>query len=161
MMQIYTDAINASRVGDKQYVLQRSLDFCRLSDENQVLDHLKDGWDIKGEFINGAGYETYRLHDENHINILIGFLQNKFGIVAFSAEIVHLSFQEFFANDCTSEGINVDILFWNSEKKHENIRVEEEKARAVRDLLTLQLFVKQYKDSLIKLLEKKRRKTEV
>lgn len=43
MMQIHIDAIQKSRVEEVQYVLSKSFDMACVSDENQLLEYLKDG----------------------------------------------------------------------------------------------------------------------
>lgn len=153
-MQIYADAMSASRVGDIQYVLQNSLQMERTCNKERVLELLESGWNITGKFNNGAGYENYKIENETHIDILINFLNNKFECPTSKTKIIILSFQEFYNYDYQSEGMNVDITFWNEQMQHDNLRLDGERAKDIRDFLVLHLFVKQDKDSLIDLLEK-------
>lgn len=46
MIQIHIDTIQKSRVADIQYVLRKRLDMVCVSDEKQLLEYLKDGWEI-------------------------------------------------------------------------------------------------------------------
>ena len=154
MMQIYIDAISNSRIGNVEYVLQKSLQMERTCKKERVLELLKLGWDIVGKFNNGAGYESYRLDDETKINILINFLKSKFECPISEANIVNLSFQEFYDYGCQSEGINVDITFWNEKMQHNNLRLEGRGVKDIRDFLMFHLSVKQDKDFLIDTLEK-------
>lgn len=153
MMQIYVDAISASRIEDAQYVLQHSLQMERTSKKERVVELLKSGWDIAGEFHNGAGYYRYKIENKTHIAILSDFLKNKFRCPTFNAKIICLSFQEFYNRGCQSEWMNVDIVFWNDQVKYKTLRLDGEEVRDIRDFLIFYLGIKQDKDSLIDLWE--------
>jgi hypothetical protein len=59
MMNVYLGAINDSKVGADQYVLEKSLDIFRTHDEKSVVDHLSNGWELKGVCINGVLYSEW------------------------------------------------------------------------------------------------------
>ena len=161
MMSIHAHAIEKSRVDDKiQYVLRKSLDMVCVSDEDTLLAHLKDGWDIVGRYNNGVGEDAYKTTSESEIAVIKSFIEKELlGFEIKPASTVTVSFQEFFApKSCTSEGLNVDIGFFNNidgKFEHECFRFEEDKARGVKRLLTV-LGMQQYKEAVIHLIERRR-----
>lgn len=160
MMQIYIDAICQSRIGDTQYVLQYGLTMERTSQKDRLLQLLKSGWNIKGKFINGDGYETYTVENDSDIKVLRNFLQNKLNYnIEEKYNKILLSFQEFYNRDCKTEGSNVGITLWSvSSGEHENLRFENEEAEEIRNILKLHLNISQDRDMLINLLERENKK---
>lgn len=154
MMQIHIDAITASRTGKPQYVLRKSLSMERTSNEERLLELLQSGWDIVGKYINGTGYETYKVMDETSVEILRNFLQKITQFPIPEASIIMLSFQVFYQQHyCQVEDLNAYITFWSSEANYDNLQLKGEEAEKVKNLLKEQLFIKQDKDDLINLLE--------
>ena len=157
MMQVHIDAICASREGPTQYVLEKSLDVERVFDEKRLLKMLKDGWNIAGKYINGTGYESYRLVERVHICTFLAFAEKRFGVeVTEAPDVILLDFQEFYDSTCEPEGLNVGVTVWETATgNHSYIRFDNDKAQEIRELLLLHLFVKQDKGMLMGLLEKK------
>lgn len=159
MMQIHIDAIQKSRVADIQYVLRKSLDMVCVSDEKQLLEYLKDGWEIAGKYNNGAGYDNFKTTDEKEIWCIKNFIEKELlGFEVKSASTVTVSFQEFFAPiTCKSEEVRVFITFYNvidGKLEHEDFRFYGDNAKRVRDIIFC-LNMKQDKATVIDLIEKK------
>lgn len=159
MMQIHIDAIQKSRVADIQYVLRKSLDMACVSDEKQLLEHLKDGWEIAGKYNNGTGYDNFKTTDEKEIWCIKNFIEKELlGFEVKSASTVTVSFQEFFAPiTCKSEEVRAFITFYNvidGKLEHEDFRFYGDNIKRVRDII-FGLNMKQDKATVIDLIEKK------
>lgn len=159
MMQIHIDAIQKSRVADVQYVLKKSLDMVCVSDEKQLLEYLKDGWEIAGKYNNGAGDDNYKTTDEKEIWCIKNFIEKELlGFEIKSASTVTVSFQEFFEPiTCKPEEIRAFITFYNvidGKLEHEDFRFYDDNAKRIRDII-FGLNMKQDKATVIDLIEKK------
>ena len=159
MMQIHIDAIQKSRVADIQYVLRKSLDMACVSNEKQLLEYLKDGWEIDGKYNNGDGYDDFKTTDEREIYCIKNFIEKELlGFEVKSASTVTVSFQEFFAPiTCESEEVRAFITFYNvidGKLEHEDFRFYGDNAKRVRDFV-FGLNMKQDKATVIDLIEKK------
>lgn len=67
LMTVYQGAIDASRKGNPQYVIERSLDIFRTDDKKHALYYLTGGWDIRAVCVNGVLKETWKfsvLHEK-------------------------------------------------------------------------------------------------
>lgn len=159
MMQIHIDAIQKSRVAEVQYVLRKSLDMACVSDEKQLLEYLKDGWEIAGKYNNGTGYDNFKTTDEKEIWCIKNFIEKELlGFEVKAASTVTVSFQEFFAPiTCQSEEVRAFITFYNTvdgKLEHEDFRFYGDNAKRVRDIV-FGLNMKQDKATVIDLIEKK------
>lgn len=166
MMQIHIDAIQKSRVAETQYVLSKSLDMVCISNEKQLLEYLKDGWEIVGKYHNGVGEYNYKVSSKNDVdfNIFVidsikGFIEKELlGFEIKPATAVTISFQEFFAPvTCQSEEVRAFITFYNTvdgKLEHEDFRFNTENAKRIRDIISV-LHMKQDKATVIDLIEKK------
>lgn len=159
MMQIHIDAIQKSRVADVQYVLRKSLDMACVSDEKELLEYLKDGWEIARKYNNGAGYDNYKTTDEKEIWCIKNFIEKELlGFEIKSASTVTISFQEFFAPvTCQSEEVRAFITFYNvvdGKLEHEDFRFYGDNAKGVKDIV-FGLNMRQDKETVIDLIEKK------
>ena len=159
MMQTHIDAIQKSRVTEVQYVLSKSLDMACVSDENQLLEYLKDGWEIAGKYNNGVGYENFKTTDKKEIWCIKNFVEK--GLLGFevkSASTVTVSFQEIFEPiTCKSEEVRAFITFYNAidgKLEHENFRFYGDNAKRVRDII-FGLNMKQDKATVIDFIEQK------
>ena len=158
-MQIHIDAIQKSRVEDVQYVLRKSLDMACVSDEKQLLEYLKDGWEIAGKYNNGTGYDNFKTTDKKEIWCIKNFIEKELlGFEVKSASTVTVSLQEFFAPiTCQSEEVRAFITFYNTvdgKLEHEDFRFYGDNAKRVRDIV-FGLNMKQDKATVIDLIEKK------
>ena len=159
MMQTHIDAIQKSRVADIQYVLRKSLDMVCVSDEKQLLEYLKDGWEIAGKYNNGARYDNFKTTNEREISCIKNFIEKELlGFEIKSASTVTISFQEFFEPiTCKSEEVRAFITFYNTidgKLEHEDFRFNAENAKRIRDIISV-LHMKQDKTTVIDLIEKK------
>lgn len=160
MMQIYDDALDASREGNTKYVLSKSLDMTMCEYGKGLLKYLKDGWDIKGRFHNGTGYETYIIenvgNDTAKIKSVMKTIGEITGVEPPERYAVILSFQMFYDKSNKLEGLNlnVDTLEKGSTKAADKFYFVDNDAEKIRDLLINILFVKQDKRGLIIRLEK-------
>lgn len=159
MMQIHIDAIQKSRVADIQYVLRKSLDMACVSDEKQLLEYLKDGWEITGKYNNGTGYDNYKTTDEKEIQCIKNFIEKELlGFEIKSASTVTISFQEFFVPiTCQSEEVRCFVTFYNTidgKLEHEDFRFYGDNAKRIKDIV-FGLNMKQDKATVIDLIEKK------
>lgn len=137
MNDIYVNAILRSRINDTQYVIEKSLDLLLVDNKINLLNYLKNGWNIKGKYHNGVGYYSYRIDDEATIGVLSNYLKSKHKIYCTSViTTIYFSFQEFFDRSAKSEGMNVDVTIWNtSKKRHTNYRLENEQAKDIYDFI--------------------------
>lgn len=152
MMNIYVNAILGSRTGKTRYVIEKGLDLLLIDNKRNLLEYLKNGWNIKGKYHNGVGYYSYRIDDEAIISILSNYLKSKHKIYCTSViTTIYFSFQEFFDRSAKSEGMNVDVTIWNtSKKRHTNYRLENEQAKDIHDfIVSCGLNIPQYKANLI------------
>lgn len=161
MIQIHIDAIEKSRVADIQYVLRKSLDMVCISDEKQLLEYLKGGWEIAAKYNNGVGYDNFKTTDEKEIWCIKNFIEKELlGFEVRSASTVTVSFQEFFEPiTCKSEEVRAFITFYNAidgKLEHEDFRFYGDNAKRVRDIV-FGLNMKQNKVTVIDLIEKKMR----
>ena len=159
MIQIHIDAIEKSRVADIQYVLRKSLDMVCISDEKQLLEYLKDGWEITAKYNNGVGYDNFKTTDEKEIWCIKNFIEKELlGFEVKSASTVTVSFQEFFEPiTCKSEEVRAFITFYNAidgKLEHEDFRFYGDNAKRVRDII-FGLNMKQDKVTVIDFIEKK------
>ena len=118
MMQIYVDAIQGSMTGFPQYVMQKSLQLERTKNKEYVIDCLKNGWEMKGAYIDGIGYEVYKADAPEQIKMLKTFITKglkaecpKFNEPDVSNEAITFYFQEFYKSSDASRELCVDILF--------------------------------------------------
>lgn len=118
MMQIYMDAIHGSTTGFPQYVMQKSLQLERTKDKERVLDCLKSGWEMKGVYIDGIGYEVYQVDLPEQIETLRNFIVRKlktecpkFNEPDVTNEAMTFYFQELYKSSFAIRELSVDILF--------------------------------------------------
>lgn len=160
MMQIYDDALDASRESNTKYVLSKSLDMTMCEYGKGLLKYLKDGWDIKGRFHNGTGYESYIIEnvgkDAAKIKSVIKTIGEMTGVEPPERYAVILSFQMFYNKSNKLEGINLNVetLEKGSTQAEDKFYFVDDDAEKIRDLLINILFVKQDKRGLIIRLEK-------
>lgn len=159
MIQIHVNAIEKSRVADIQYVLRKSLDMACVSDEKELFEYLKDGWDIAGKYNNGVGYDNYRTTEEKEIFCVKNFIEKELlGFEIKSASTVTISFQEFFEPiTCKSEEVRCFVAFYNTvdgKLEHENFCFYGENAKRIKDLI-FGLNMKPDKATVIDLIKKK------
>lgn len=150
MMQIYTDAINRSRSGSAQYVLSQGLYLELSGDKESVQKKVRQGYQIEGKFLNGCGYENYKVASPRALEISRNFLHNECNLdVRDSFTCISFSFQEFFDSLSKSEDLNVDLAAWSGNKRIGKHRLTGEKAYRLRDLF-LMLGFKQDSEYLCK-----------
>ena len=163
-MQIFVNAIEKSRTDNTQYVLFKSLDMLCVSDKRKLLELLKDGWQMMGEYHNGIGYEKYYITDssvvksfENYLNDKV-FKRNTKSDVIHNANTVYINFQFYYEPiTCKVDGSNANITFFQHKGNqciHEHFRIENnENIELIKRFLNV-FSVKQDNDTLIDLLEK-------
>lgn len=135
MNDIYVNAILKSQTKSTQYVIEKSFDLLLVDNKIDLLNYLKNGWNIKGKYHNGSGYYKYIIKDKTVIDILFHYLETRIKLCSDSivTDIV-LNFQEYFDRRANSEGMNVDITIWNtSNKKFQHYRLNN--TDTVRDIL--------------------------
>lgn len=165
MTQIYTYAIENSRVGKPEYVLSKSLHMVRTNNENRVMMYLKDGYQLRGKFVNGVGEYTYRVSNSPFIPKIKSFIETEllgFEIIG-TVDVIIADFQEFFEPiTCRREELRLSVQFWkNGESKPEIVRFTGENAEKVRTFLLYNCGnMEQDGTSLLNLLEKKSQKGE-
>ena len=156
MMQVYIDAIEASRTGNTQYVLNKGLDIVRVYDKKALYSLLKEGYEIKGIYHNGIGEYDYTIASSKEIGIIKDFLSSALDINFGPFDIVSISFQEFFEPfTCKREELKCFVTLFvnkNSSFTHENLVLKEEAASKLQSLL-FRLGCKQESSKLIKLLK--------
>lgn len=118
MMQIYLDAIHGSMTGFPQYVMQKGLQLERTKKKEYVIDCLKNGWEMKGAYIDGIGYEVYKTDTPEKLKILKKFIANelslfcpKFSKLNASDEAITIYFQEYYKSVDASRELHTDICF--------------------------------------------------
>ena len=142
MMQIYVDAIVASiKTKETQYVLYHSLEYERTSDKNRVLNLLQSGWKCGGEYIDGIGYEYFKILSTEKIKPLAHYLQLKL------AGEIRIVFKETY--DCLANLLKLEATISCSEIKERNVVLSGEKASGLREFLLFNLGVKQDPDAII------------
>ena len=160
MMQIYDDALDASREGNTKYVLSKGLYMTMCEYGKGLLKYLKDGWDIQGRFHNGTGYESYIIentgNDTVKIKAVMKIIGEMTGVKPPERYAVILSFQMFYDKSNKLEGINltVETLKKGSTQAADKFYFIDDDAEKIRDLLINLLFVKQDRPGLIIRLEK-------
>lgn len=161
MMQIHVNAIEKSRVADIQYVLRKGFDMACVSNEQQLLEYLKDGWEIAGKYSNGVGYNKYKTTDEREIFCIKNFIEKELHGYEFKlvASTVTISFLEYFEPiTCELKKIVALIVFsvpFNRRFKHYSYPFENENAKKIKNFLIFDLNMKQDKANVIDLIEKK------
>lgn len=165
MNQIFTNAIENSRVGKPEYVLSKSLYMVRTNNEKRVIQYLKDGYQLRGKFVNGVGEYTYRVSDSSYIPVIKSFIETELlGLeIIDTVDIIIADFQEFFEPiTCRREELRLSVQFWkNGESKPVIVRFTGENAeKAMTFLLCCCGNMKQDGTSLLNLLEKKSQKGE-
>ena len=164
MMQIFVNAIEKSRTDNTQYVLFKSLDMLCVSDKRKLLELLKDGWQMMGEYHNGVGYEKYYITDSSVVKSFENYLNDKVfkhptkSDVIHNANTVYIHFQIYYEPiTCKIEGSNVGITFFQHNGNQcvpEYFRIENsENVELIKRFLNV-FGVKQDNDSLIDLFEK-------
>lgn len=101
MMQIYLDAIKASKNGPDQYVLCRSLDLVRVSSEkkSELLDLLRQGYQINSHAVNGVLESNYDTKKAEAIETIASLVGTDWG----AGGRLHVVTQEFYSDqalDC-------------------------------------------------------------
>lgn len=156
MMQVYIDAIEASRTGNTQYVLNKGLDIVRVYDKKALYSLLKEGYEIRGIYHNGVGEYDYTIASIKEIGIIKDFLSSALDINFGPFDIVSIRFQEFFEPIiCKREELKCFVtLFVNKDNSfaHENLVLKEETASKLQSLL-FRLGCKQESSQLIRLLK--------
>lgn len=157
MNDIYVNAILKSQTKDTQYVIEKSFDLLLVDNKIDLLNYLKNGWNIKGKYHNGSGCYKYIIKDKTVIDILFHYLETKTKLYNnFTVTDIILNFQEYFDRNANSEGINVDITIWNTpNKKYQHYRLDN--TNTVRDILgfitSCSLNISQDKHMLIREIE--------
>lgn len=170
MMNVYLGAINDSKVGSSQYVLEKSLDIFRTHDPKSVVDHLSNGWELKGICHNGVLYSDWRIsaYQIEHNTIVRATYQRICDIIGYNAvdkvrKSMRVSTQEHFDNkdretvymtiELWSEGNGKPDIFDVTPKSRiadkQKFEAGQEKAMRILDLLTL-YGIKQDKDGLVR-----------
>lgn len=157
MMQVHIDAISASRMGQTQYVLSKSLDIVRIFDKKSLLEHLKSGWEIESAYHNGVGDDNFKICSDKPMEIIKNFIESEHnGIHVKPPTVITVSFQEYFEDvTCKSEKLIAYVNLFNSTNgklEHENFRFEDKQATKLKNIITF-LSIKQDKARLITLLE--------
>ena len=167
MMNVYLGAINDSKVGADQYVLEKSLDIFRTHDEKSVVDHLSNGWELKGVCHNGVLESDWWLsaYQIEHNSIVRTMHQRICDIIGCNTvdkgRSMRIATQEYF-DDEDRETVYMTIELWAEGNSKPDIydvtpksrvagkrefEVGQEKAMRILDLLTL-YGIKQDKDGL-------------
>lgn len=156
MMQVYIDAIEASRTGNTQYVLSKGLDIVRVYDKKALYSLLKEGYEIRGIYHNGVGEYDYTIASSNEISIIKDFLSSALDINFGPFDKVSIRFQEFFEPIAYKrEELKCFVTLFvnkNSSFTYENLVLKEETASKLQNLL-FRLGCKQESSQLIKLLK--------
>ena len=158
-MQIHIDAIEKSRTEDTQYVLRKSLYMVRISNKKDLLEYLKDGWDIVGKYHNGVRDEYYKITNQTELSCIKEFIERIHFIRNIkSVSTITVHFSEYFEPiTCkTIELMGTVKLFGlvDGKLEHEIFCCREKYANKLKGLL-LDLSIQQDKTSVINLLEKK------
>lgn len=145
MMQIFDNAIECSKIGKPQYVLQKSLDYVLCEYGESLLEHLLDDWNIVGEFINGTGYEHYVLTEEKAIWII----KNMLNIESENINAVVIGITIYFDDLHRIEKKKADVVSLNDGHKVDEIDIKDKAVDNLRDTLIFNLSAKQHKSGII------------
>lgn len=152
MMQIFIDAIEKSRSGNTQYVLQKSLEMVRVSDKDKLLSYLQDGWEIAGKFNYGVSLDVFVIKDCKAISCISNFIENE-DIGVKIEPYAYISIKESFDNVfCKRKNIKCFVSFVWYEKgnlRRRNLYFTNENAEKIRDFIYI-LGIKRDKESIIK-----------
>lgn len=170
MMNVYLGAINDSKVGADQYVLEKSLDIFRTHDEKSVVDYLSNGWELKGVCHNGVLYSdwwlsAYQIEHNSTVRVMHQRICDLVGCntVDKARRSMRITTQEYFdkedretiymAIELWSEGNGKPDIFDVTPKSRiadkQKFEAGQEKAMRILDLLTL-YGIKQDKDGLVR-----------
>ena len=144
MMPVHVYAIQLSKDGPDQYVMQRSLDVVGVIGKNQRDSMIRDGYKQIARYHNGVGYRSYRINSSEDVVKISYYLERKNILLDIFPYTIHFSFQEFFAENCESEWLNVDISFFCNFDKPKTIRLEGEDAKQIEDFLISQSIDLEY-----------------
>ena len=170
LMPVYQNAINASKTGDTQYVIERSLDIFCTGNKNSALRYLSDGWDLKAVCNNGVLECTWRL------NAMIVAAAKNYDVYLRIAQLlglpkdkcmIRINTQEFYDYAGEPEAVYMYLDVWKlndpkpqtiwitpKDTKSPDFVAGQEKAKAILDIL-LVYGVKQDKEPVIRDLQQK------
>lgn len=146
MMQIYVDAVTASiKTNEAQYVLYHSLEYERTSNKNRVISLLNSGWKCSGEYIDGVGYEYFKVVSGKNIKALSRYLQLKL------TDDVNIVFKETY--DCFAKPLGYEATVSCDGIEERTVAYIGEKAKVLREFLLFTLGIRQDSETLIAKLE--------
>lgn len=171
MMQVYLDALSASKSGKPQYVLKKSLDVFRTSDEPFVISALRSGYTAT-KVISGVMERTWRITKTVKDGALDKarywqFL-NAAGL-SMDYAVLRICTQEFFTTSGEPEAVWMYLDAWKTgNQKPETIWITpkgktadpigymagQQAAKTLLDLLEV-WSIRQDSNSLLRTLEKK------
>lgn len=149
MMPIHVNAIQRSREGGPQFVLYKGALMERTSSRDKARKYIKEGYKVSAKYINGSGYYYYKIEDEETIKSIFRFLQSNGVGIWGQCEALTLSFQEYFTKSCKAEGLNVDLGLFESGKKPVTIRIANEVANKLLEMVNFVIGLNQDSEFLI------------
>lgn len=170
MMQIYHNAMRMSQAGRPAYILEKGLDMVLLRYGPSLLQHLREGYELKAKFVNGSAEYSWQLTNKAyHLAISRVLFGNPNKI---QANMLIISVQEFYdsanVDDVT---YRLNVLGWENDRvtriwetpldrdaNQEYFREGQKKASVLIDLLTTHLHEHRYSHRLLLLLEHDERK---
>lgn len=116
MMQVYLDALFASKSGKPQYVLKKSLDIFRTYDEVSVISALRSGY-TSAKFISGVMERTWVIaKDFPEYSLDKARYQRFLNTAGLNADyaLLRVSTQEFFTASGEPEAVWMYLDVWKS-----------------------------------------------
>ena len=134
MMQIHIDAITASRNGEPQYVLKKSLDMLRTSDKRKVVGFLNEGYTVVSKYRNGIDDAIYCIKNVNDIALIKDVVEDMVWKELQTPDSITIGMLEYFDEYCVSEGMKAYVCFVyrNEAKKRTFDRFDFKNAQAAR-----------------------------
>jgi len=149
MMNIFVNAIEKSKHGQTQYVLQKGLEYVTCIYGLDLLKYLKEEWTIAGIFHNGIEEANYVIEDKQNVSAIKRFL-NLFN----DAPILIIGIQTHFDMFYNAERQKGHVTFFKGQNENDSIHLDTKKVNELEHFIRNVLFVKQYSNGLIKKLEK-------
>lgn len=178
MMQVYVDALQASKTGPAQYLVQRGLaDVVRLHRSAVLLNLLRSGYELKAKCVSGVLEQDWRLYadsEDHNIVVAAQILLDKLGIED-GWKTISVHTQESYDDLYRREFVNMYIDIWKGVGSKpatyqitpkdriadpEKYQQGQEKALYILNVFA-NLSVKQYKQGLIHELEVRQRRGEL